>query len=182
MLSLSLTVIPVSASGVFIRADGSIEPVTANIISMDNVTYTFTDNNYVGIVVERDNIVVDGAGYTLQGMGLGTGIDLTGRSNVTIKNTDIKSFSFGILLYESSNYNNISGNNITNNIDGIRLWLSSNYNNISRNDISANNKHGMFIASSSTNNTVSGNNVTNNECGVYIYISSNNTLYHNNFI
>ena len=53
--------------------------------------------------MERDNIVVDGAGYTLQGTGSGTGIDVTGRSNVTINNTKIKIFDWGVNLYSSSN-------------------------------------------------------------------------------
>jgi len=48
---------PARAAGtIYIRADGSIDPPTANITSADNVTYTFTDNNYDEIVVERSNI------------------------------------------------------------------------------------------------------------------------------
>ncbi len=62
---------------IYIQADGSIQPPTAPISSVDNVTYTLTDN-IVGnvpvrssaITIQRDNIVVDGAGYTLQGLSL----------------------------------------------------------------------------------------------------------------
>jgi parallel beta-helix repeat protein len=69
-----------------------------------------------GIVVERDNIIIDGAGYTLQGSRSlqSKGIDLTERSNVTIKNIRISLFYYGIRLYGSSN-SIITGNNIANN-------------------------------------------------------------------
>ena len=104
----------VGASGtIYIRADGAVDPPSAPISSVDNVTYTFTANINDFIVVERDNIVVDGVGYTVQGTGSGTGIDLSSRSNVTIKNMKIKDFFEGIYLVSSSR-NEISGNNITN--------------------------------------------------------------------
>ena len=58
---------PIEASGtIYIRADGSIEPITAYITSTDNFTYTFTGNNYDSLEIERDNIIVDGAGFTRQ--------------------------------------------------------------------------------------------------------------------
>ena len=117
---------------IYIRADGSVEPDTAPISTVDNITYTLTDNIVVSVlpienllVVERDNIVVDGAGYRVWGTGSGIGLDISWRSNVTIKNTAIKSFALGIGLYYSSNIS-ISGNNITNNGHGIWLYESSN--------------------------------------------------------
>jgi len=67
---------------IYIRADGSVEPSTAPI-RRDGNTYTFTGDIYGLIVVEKDNIVINGAGYTLQGAGSGTGIDLSGRTDVT---------------------------------------------------------------------------------------------------
>ena len=116
----------VSGSGtIYIRADGSIDPPDAPISTVDYVTYTFTGNINDSVVVERDNIVVDGAGYTLQGTGIVTGIDLDGRSNVTIKNMEIKAFYYGIYLYESSN-NSIEGNSFVNN----GLWVWASYGNV----------------------------------------------------
>jgi ribonucleotide monophosphatase NagD (HAD superfamily) len=61
---------------IYIRADGSVDPGTSPISTADNITYTLTDNivGYVpedtsAIVVERDDIVVNGAGYIVQGTG-----------------------------------------------------------------------------------------------------------------
>jgi len=140
MLSLTFNIQPAKSEWtgtVYIRADGSIDPPDAPIITYDNITYTLTDNitsTRHGIVVERDNIIIDGASYTLEGTRTYPykGVDLSGRSNITIKNTTITNFYYGIHLYESSN-NTISGNNIANNGYGILLYSSSNNNSITGN-------------------------------------------------
>jgi len=208
MMTLMATLPTVKAGGtIYIRADGSIDPSNAPISTVDNVTYTFTgDINDDSIVIERDNIVVDGAGYTLQGTpepyGRTKGIDVAGRSNVTIKNTNIQNYFSGIWLDSSSN-NSISGNNITannvygigyvpsiylgassgnsisgnkiaNNWFGIYLNSSSNFNTISGNNITENNAYAITLDSSSNYNSISGNNITNNRLfGIYLIYSSN---------
>lgn len=187
---------------IYIRADGNVDPSTANITSADKVTYTFIGDIHDPIIVQRDNIVFDGAEYTIQGTGNGKGIDLTGRSKVTIKNMKIQAFENGIYLSQSLK-SNISGNNIKNNYNGIWLQSSSN-NRIAENNITNNNKFGIWLYSSSNNsisgnniknnengilpgyssnyNNISGNNITTNKCGIYPYESSNNFIYHNNFV
>jgi parallel beta-helix repeat protein len=199
MLTLAFNVQPVEASGtIYIRADGSIDPSTANITSVDNVTYYFTDNIYDEIVVQRSNITMDGNRYTLQGYGSGKGFGLTGINNVTIKNTNIKGFWTGIYLnstsstaisgnnitnngygirFSYSSDNSISGNNITNNGYGIRFSYSSS-NTISGNNITENGGAGIWLSYSS-DNSISGNNITNNDYGIPLYYSSNNTLRNN---
>jgi len=180
MLSVTLRVATVKASGtIYIRADGSIDPPDAPISTADNVTYTFPDNINDSIVVERDNIVIDGAGFTLQGTGAdySKGIDLTRRSNVTIKNMNIRAFYFGIYLSGSSG-NNVIGSNMTNNSYGIALsHFSSSNNSITRNNLGNNGKVGIYIFGSF--NTLSGNNVTNSSCGIEFFSSSNNMVYGN---
>jgi parallel beta-helix repeat protein len=118
---------PPSKPTIYIMADGSIDPPTAPISTLDNITYTLTGNittNGDGIVIERDNIILDGTGYTLQGTGMsGTGLNPSERSNVTIKNMEITAFHYGVWLNSSSNCT-VSGNNITNNGEGISLYSS----------------------------------------------------------
>jgi len=142
MLTLAFNVQPAKASEtIYIRADGSVDPLTA-LIQRDGDVYTFTDNIYDYIVVERSNIIIDGAGYTLQGSGVGDGFYLSGINNVTIKRTNIERFGAGFNIYNSY-YNIISGNNITNNWRGIYLYSSSN--NTLRNNSMSGNQLNLYV-------------------------------------
>jgi len=105
----------------------NIQPVEASGTTYIGSDYTFTSNIYEQIVVTADNIIVDGNGYTLQGLGSGTGIDLTGRSNVTLKNVEVTNFKYGIYLSYSNN-NTLTGNIASNYWAGI--WLDSSGNNV----------------------------------------------------
>jgi len=193
---------------IYIRANGDVEGTDK--IDFVEGQYIFTDNIFnQSIVVERDAILVAGAGYTLQGTGSldSKGIDLTGRSNVTIANLEITNFEFGIYLNYSSN-NNLAGNTASNNSIGIVLLSSSNNNVLIGNTVSSNKYYGIDLSFSS-NNTITGNNASNNgeiygvgiildfKCnnnvltgntvsgnyvGINHHVSSNNTLFHNNFI
>jgi parallel beta-helix repeat protein len=198
IVTFGLNIQPVKASGtIYIRADGSIDPPTAPISTVDNVTYTLTGNitsDADGIVVERDNIIVDGNGYTLQGTGAWgyRGIYLGGRSGVTIKDTKIAGFRNGIWLYKSSS-NSISGNNITTNGGGIFdlhafsgdasvgvILVESSSNMISKNNIE-NSTYGISI--SSPDNIVIKNNITNNGAGIEIGGGwGGNTISRNNIL
>jgi parallel beta-helix repeat protein len=204
----------VAQGTIYIRPDGSVDPETAPIHRVGD-TYTFSGDIYSpyvldksAIAVERDNIVLDGAGYSLQGVGNGMGINVTSSSNATIKNLEIKEFAVGIVIWESSN-NTIFGNTITKNNVGIGLWQSSD-NKISGNIIFANSGTGIAISGSGTLNNVVGNYIANNKFGIGFgygtsniiaenYIAnneegiyfggnppvlgaSNNTLYRNSFI
>ena len=200
-----MMILPFSRT-IYIRSDGSIDPPTAPI-HRDGDLYTLTDDIFSdmdGIVIERNNMTLDGAGYTLKGTDflLSNGIYLSERSNVTIKETNIKGFASAIHLYLSSN-NTISGNDIADNGGGITLFGSSNNtisennlmtnngsgifvfffssnNIISRNDVVAN-KDGIFFAKGSDSNTVFGNNITLNEdWGIGLHISDNSTISGNN--
>ena len=158
VFTLAFISLSAKASGtIYIKADGSIDPSSASISSVDNVTYTFSDNINDNIVVERSNIIIDGAGYTLQGSGSGDGFNLTNLTNVTIQNTNIKSFNRGLYLYQSTN-NTISGNNITNNYDGVFADASS-YITVSGNNVTNNSNVGVVIAYQSSNTTISANTI-----------------------
>ncbi|MEM3458409.1 MAG: NosD domain-containing protein [Candidatus Bathyarchaeia archaeon] len=169
---------------VYVRADGRIDPADAPMSTVDNETYTLKDDiigNANGIVIERNNIVVDGAGYALEGTGASDsrGVDLTGRNNVTLKNLTIKQFSYGINLENSSN-NTISGNNITNNNVGVRLCYSSNYNLIFGNNITNNSDVGLLLQISENYNQIFYNEINENRWGIWLWYSSFNNIWGNN--
>jgi parallel beta-helix repeat protein len=177
-ISSAKTCFAETAETIYIRVDGSIEPPTAPISTLDNVAYLLTGNitSVVadGIVIERNNIIFDGGGCTILGRKDQPfkGIDLSGRSNVTIQNTNITNFSWGIWLSNSSN-NSISGSKITNNSDGIHLQASSD--NIIYGNNMANNEVGINLGSSS-GNSMSGNNLRNNNVGIHFFFSSDNNV------
>lgn len=148
-----------------IKTDGSIEPINVPIQRDGNV-YRFTADICGTIVVEKDNITIDGAGYTLFGTYNGTrtdtwvvgngpnqelsngtlwtiGIDfhvVTKPNNLTIKNLNIKNFYVGIYMWTSGNI--ITRSSVTDNIVGI--LLSGDSNTIQENYI-ARNDQGVFF-------------------------------------
>ena len=176
LMGLSFNIQPVKANAtIYIRADGSVDPATAPIQRIGGI-YILEGNINDSLVVERSNIIVDGDGYTLQGSGIGKGIDLTATSNVTIKNMEIKAFAHGIWLYKpyQSSNNKIFANTITNNTYGV--WVFASNNTLSRNTIANSSDSGVVIDHLSSNNTLSGNNITNNTRGVWLIEASNNTF------
>jgi len=183
MLSLAFNIQPAKSEWtgtVYIRADGSIDPPDAPIITYDKVTYTLTGNitsSADGIIVERSNIIIDGNGYVLHGNGTGNGSTLS-VINVTIKNMNIKGFENGVFIAKHSSHNIVSGNNITNNSDGIHLEWYSSYNTIAENNI-INNSRAIFLTYSA-NNIIFGNNVRDNDDGIYLSrTSSKNNVLNN---
>ena len=174
---------PPQSGVIYIRADGSVDPSNASIFNVGNVSYTFTADIHDSIVIERDNIVVDGANYSLQAVGDSTsdGIDLTGRNNVTIRNIKIQGFGNGFHLEQSSN-NTLSGNTITSNRkDGVVLRYSSD-NTLIGNTVANNQFDGIYLSYSSSN-TLSGNSITSNQFdGLHLELSSKNTLSENRIL
>ncbi|UNQ73409.1 right-handed parallel beta-helix repeat-containing protein [Infirmifilum sp. NZ] len=186
---------------IYIRSDGSVDPPTAPILRSGN-TYTLTDDIAgFGIVVEKDNIVLDGAGHilsriiilsrTISGENItwiffgspDVGVDLTGRVGVTVKNLKITGFKYGIFIEGSSNIL-IIGNNITSNDNGVTLKNSEK--NIIKENLIINNLVGITLYES-FNNIIADNEVAYNKggiyyCGILLEGSRNNTFYHNNFI
>ncbi len=161
---------------IYIQADGSISPPTAPISSVDNVTYTLTDNitgnvtDNIAIIIQRNNIALNGAGHTLQGINdpLSCGI-WTGGSNIIIENMKVTAFWYGIYLLSSSN-NGLDENNITEN-SGYGIYLNSSSNNSFSGNNITNNTAGIWLSSSS-NNKVLGNKVLNNIRGIGLESSS----------
>jgi parallel beta-helix repeat protein len=202
-LTLTYHIQPAEATEtIYIKADGSIEPLNANITRNGDL-YTLTGNITSGpndgIVIERNNMTLDGAGYTIKSGW--SGLRLGGRNNVTIRNIRIEDFYYGISINNSSNItisgsyisgkdtftgiyfitssnSEIYGNTFTHYDRGIDAFGSSN-NSIHGNYFTANTYSGILIGDSSNNN-VFENNMTNNRFAIQIGMSStNNTVTRN---
>ena len=118
----SISIQPVESQSfetIYIRADGSVEG-TDKIHREGNI-YTLSDDIFGTIEVEKDDIVIDGSGYTLQGRGIdeigdergiylrGLGWGHPGCGNVSVKNFRISNFLEGIYVVGGRN-NSIVGN------------------------------------------------------------------------
>ena len=169
---------------IYIKQDGSIDPATAPI-QRDGDIYTFTEDAFARIYVQRSNITIDGAGYTLRGPYNGTasdiwiigqgpdqqtnetlvpwviGIDLGGAdvTGLTIRNLNVKNFSIGMYIWTENN--TITGNAVSENIVGILL--------------------------SGCNNAITRNYIGKNDMGIFFGVNTpgdepvNITLTHNSF-
>ncbi|MHA2101460.1 MAG: NosD domain-containing protein, partial [Candidatus Kariarchaeaceae archaeon] len=188
-------------STIYIKSDGSVDPVTAPISQVGDV-YTLTDNIYESIYIQKSGITLDGAGlYFIQGSGSGYGIYLYSISDVTIKKLDIKDFSYGIYFAESSG-NILNGNLITNNLarginlayrchyniindntllsngNGINLYQSR-YNKINRNTVSYSNE-GIYLRNSNYNTLANNSASGNSNCGIFIDSWSGKNIINDN--
>jgi len=172
------------SAAVYIRSDGSIDPPTAPIQRNGDV-YTLTGDiicDANGILIERNNLTLDGAGYTLQGpaeagqAGSTNGTYLTGRMNITVTNLHVNNFENGVMLDESSNCT-LLDNIIENNHYGI--WLASSHNNsIHGNQLVGN---AIVFWPSSDDNRLTENNIVNDYQGISIY-NPRGIVIHNNTI
>jgi len=170
---------------IYIRADGTVEGTDK--LQRNGDVYTFTGDIFDSIVVEKDDIILDGMEYTLQGNGIGEGIRLDGRTNVTIKNVQVRDFEPCIYLDNSSN-NEISGNTLTSKGAGpqwiIQLRNLSNNNRISENVIEqeAGWDDYAMIVSRSLYNIIIGNNITSNMQCIGLDNYTNHTIVSGNTI
>ena len=160
-------------SGIRINKDGTVEGTNA-LRRVDNV-YSFTRDISDTIVVLCDDIILDGAGYTLHGDGESTGVFLQDRSSITIKNLKIANFHWGIKsvngFYSLSNHGSIiiSENTITQNYIGLMLASSTEFrvysNSITNNTVGAD----MY-----SNNIFRNNSFENNKYALDGYVGNNN--------
>jgi parallel beta-helix repeat protein len=179
VFGLAIMVPTIAASGtIYIRANGSVEG-TDKITSVDNVTYVFTDDIFLNsIVVERSNITIDGNRYTIQGSGSGNGFYWYDINNVTVKNTNIKDFAYGVFIRSSSN-STVSGNTMTNIADGVFLFYS--YNTTVSGNTITNSTYGVGLGTSD-NSVISGNIITNSSSTGISIDGSDNTVISGNAI
>lgn len=166
---------------IFIRSNGTVEPSTAPILQNGNTYVLTADISNSSIVVQRDNIVIDGAGYGIHGYGTSyyDGTTMSYRTNITIKNMGIVSFGHGVRMDYASN-NTVTGNKMSA-FTGVSL-VYSDYNQIIGNV--ANDGYG--VQGLGSNNLIIGNNFTSDLSGggngMGIYLTGNNNTISQNII
>jgi putative cofactor-binding repeat protein/parallel beta-helix repeat protein len=183
-----------SFSGIIrIMPDGTVEGTDK--IQRNGDVYTFTGDvnsdlpssitNLEGfMLVMRDNIVIDGAGHTLESNGTGVGIFLRSRHNVTVKNFNLKGFAVGVGLHiidSMTSYEYPQGRRALN----IEI-LNNNITAVYTEGFLTGDKSGWGIyLEFSDNAVVSGNTITTQDPQKGIFCSANcysTTLTNNRFI
>ena len=168
---------PTPLPRIYIREDGSIDPSTDALRCVGNI-YTFTrDMINCTLVIQRDNIMIDGSGRTLRGYAEGNikgdvGIVIYNRTNVTITALNIEEYWFAVNITSSSKIT-IKGNTLNS------QWIlvqSSTDCAIVENTI----KGGIQITSSS-GNVIAKNRISNAADGVFLCGSSFNIVEENVF-
>jgi parallel beta-helix repeat protein len=181
------TIVLKPASGwtgtVFIRADGTVDP-PSSLLQRNGTLYTLTGNissDYDAIVIEKDGVILDGAGFTVQGLGsiYSVGVEIEGRLNVTVRRMRIEGFEHGVIVNGSSDIDLVE-NIIGENLVGV-LFKASTFNVLFTNKI-MNNSDGVELHAS-LNNSVRGNFLLGNtRAGLSLCSSQNNSFVHNNFV
>jgi len=188
-----------SATPIHILPDGSIEPANTPLQIEGNI-YKATANINTPIVVEKNNIVLDGQGYSIQGTGAANGqvaINLTCTA-ITVKNFHINGWQVGIL--GAFDNNKIVGNEFTGNSYDIAVY-GKNYEikqnrlcyvriqgtniHVTENEFHTRTYGSAFWISNSTGITIEANDFTlADQTTSFVSIDSNSNLkvYHNNFL
>ncbi len=203
---------------IYIRSDGSIDPPDAPL-RRDGCVYTVTGSmllsqssppHYHEIIVNCENIVLDGAGYVLSGAASMSeaAIRVKLSNNITIRNfelrtclsgiwvTDSNSISisqnlivdcgYGIIL-SSTNRSTVIGNDLKEDYyKGVRIENSA-YGNIVTGNLLSHTTYGKgnrwgICLTSAVNNTIIGNEIKNHNLTMRVFSSYNNTIFCNNFM
>ena len=163
-----------STGAITIDPDGSVQPATTALQKFGNQgNYRLTESLYDRpIVAEKNNVIIDGEGYALQGPGSGIAVNLT-CTNVSIENVTILNWAAGVLgAYDG---NTVYGCNFTGNNKAIAIY-ANNYtvrgNNLENNE--------WAVRIQGNNNLISGNQVLSNAEAFYITSSNGNVISQNN--
>ena len=118
------------------------------------------------INVTASDVVLEGNGNTIDGVGdpnsIGVNVtDSTTLTNVTVRNLTVTNWDNGILYDDADDGKVANVNASANSNQGIRLFSSSN-NDVTSNTATGNTNQGIEIVLSSDNNNVTSNTVTGN--------------------
>jgi hypothetical protein len=162
---------------IYIRSDGSVEPATASIERTGNL-YKLTGNIVLyTIEIQRDNIVVDGSGYLIQGNASWIGYDagnngviVAGQNNVTITGLNIAQCYAGVRVSNSSQIS-IVGNTFFNGTTMGVATQDSTLVLIETNDFTS--IYGPAVSCNGSTNTIRNNSLTGGVYGIEIEGSLN---------
>ena len=131
-----------------------------------------------GLIAGADGITIDLNGHTIAGSGTGAGINVTGRTDVSIIGGIIRNFFAGVLTNASTNIV-IKRNQFDANVDGIDLQAGSRGNTIRHNSFTNNSSRGIMIRGDSTHHGVMENTFEGNRVGILVFAGVDNLVLGN---
>ena len=164
----------VTISGFTIR-NGNYCGVKAEMSGGHFITDNILSNNPYGVYLYQTPSSSDIIGNTFQSNSI-LGIKLAGSSNNNITNNRISHSTYGIKLDDTSEYNSIADNSISETKHGIYVGYSSN-NNIDQNNVSSQ-MTGICSVYSDYNN-IRNNTVSECANGIELYGTSSNLVFGN---
>ena len=131
------------------------------------------------VQIDSDGITLDGDEHYTTGSNTGFGIYLAGRTGITIKDLNIKNFSFGV-FFGGSSRNSVSGNSFIDTEIAIYSYDSSSFNTFDSNTF--HNDSRAFMLFNSDSSVIRGNDISADATGqndyqaIYIFDSRNTTV------
>ncbi len=179
---------------IYIKPDGSLWPnASSNVLKVDGLIYTFTQNISNSILIQKDDITLDGAGHFLIGPGNYEAIMIFS-TNSTVKNIKMVDWDTGIQVL--GDCCTISNNHISANIS---LLLRASHLNVTENCF-VNNPNGKVdignpalerwhyavyiepIESAACYNNFSNNQIINFTGAIRMMSTVGNIIINNNFV
>jgi parallel beta-helix repeat protein len=125
-----------------------------------------------GLIVGADGIEIDLNQHSITGSGVGVGIAVSGRTNVSIVGGTIANFFTGVRTSTSS-FIQIRGNTFRENTDGVDLQAGSSDITVQENAFLANRTRGIMIRGDSVDHVVKENTLTGNRVGILLFGAAN---------
>ncbi len=179
-VALAGFMLPVTAMGQISLSDLGWSEPNVGFWDANERTGTLTTDVSERIVIVSGNITLDGAGHTITGPGTDGGIDgiyANQKTNITIRNVNIRGFNRGIFLRQTSD-STLMANTILYSFDGIGIYLyASPRNALTENTISSHN-YGIYL-DTSAGSTLTGNTVSGGSNGIHLHYSDRSTLMGN---
>jgi parallel beta-helix repeat protein len=155
---------------------GAGPALAANVACGQTITVSTTLNGNVGpcatgVVIGADNVILDLNGYTISGTpatGEGPGVDVTGRTGVTVKNGTVTQFDAGVSI-DGGSANTVTGLTLIDNRgstatdfgDGVAIFASTG-NTVSYNLVRNNGPYSGISTVRASGNLIEHNEITGN--------------------
>jgi parallel beta-helix repeat protein len=132
------------------------------------------------LIVGASGIRIDLNGFAIQGSGTGTGVAVTGHSNVTIIGGAIRHFAVAVRVNASTDLV-INQIEFTGNAEGIDFQAGSIHNTVKSSSFRQSSTRAIMLRTNSKDNDIKANTFSDNRIGILLFGGVDNSIK-NNFI